>query len=318
MKPIKIQNLTIEMPLALGPMAGVTDLPFRILCEEQGCGLFITEMVSAKALHYHNQNTEELLLRGERHTPVGVQLFGSDPDILAEEALKLEDRFDFIDLNFGCPVPKIVKNGEGSFLLTQPELSEKIFKKMVGVLHKPLTVKMRKSFSGDIQEGLRIARIAEDCGVSLLSIHGRSREQYYAGKADYAAIRQIKEAVSIPVIGNGDIFSGEDAKRMLAETGVDGLMIGRGAEGNPWIFREVKASLTGETVPARPTYEEIVDMILRHARLLIETKGEHIGTLEMRKHASWYLQGQKNATKMRKELNEVSSYEELEALLRGF
>jgi len=316
MKPIKLKNLTIDTPIALGPMAGVTDLPFRLLCKEQGCGLFITEMVSAKALYYHNQNTGELLETYPEEHPIGVQLFGSDPDIIAEEALKLEDRFDFIDLNFGCPVPKIVKNGEGSFLLTQPELAGKIFKKLVQTVHIPVTVKMRKGFTPDYQEGIRIAKIAEDSGISMISVHGRSRDQFYSGKADYEAIRQIKAAVSIPVIGNGDILTGKDAERMLNETGVDGIMIGRGAEGNPWIFREIKAYLEGKEVPGRPSYEEITDMILRHARLLIAYKGEHIGALEMRKHAAWYLQGQKKATQMRRLLNEVDSYEELEKLLR--
>ena len=317
LKPLTIGNLEIKLPLALGPMAGVTDLPFRTLSREQGCGLFYTEMVSAKALYYGNSGSEELMRTGENEHPIGVQLFGSDPDIIAGEALKIEDRFDFIDFNLGCPVPKIVKNGEGSFLLTKPELVEEIFTKLCKTVHKPVTAKIRKGFTEDGGESVEIAQILEHCGVSMSAVHGRTREQYYSGRADWEAIRRVKEAVKIPVLGNGDVFSAVDAERMLAETGVDGVMVARGAEGNPWIFREIREYLSTGVIPERPSYDEVTAMILRHAEMLIEEKGSHIGVLEMRKHASWYLAGAKNATKMRRALNEVTDLQGLRAVLEA-
>ena len=315
MNAIKAGDLTIDIPVALGPMAGVTDLPFRCLSKEMGCGLFYTEMVSAKAIYYNNKNTEKLMESYPGETPLGVQLFGSDPDIIAEMALRIEDRFDFIDINMGCPVPKVVKNGEGSALLLQPELTEKILSRLVKTVHKPVSVKMRKGFREGEEQALKMAKIAESCGVSFLAVHGRTREQYYSGKADWEIIRKVKESVSIPVIGNGDIFSAKDAVSMVEKTGCDGVMAARGAEGNPWLFREIRAALSGEPVPERPSYEEIIEMILRHARMLIDCKGEHIGAMEMRKHAAWYLKGCENAARLRKALSEIDSYEMLEELL---
>ena len=316
MKPILLPGLTIDTPIALGPMAGVTDLPFRMLAAEQGCGMFYTELISAKALHYRNKNTEVLMETGEQEHPRGLQLFGSDPDIIAEEALRAEDRFDFIDLNMGCPVPKVVKNGEGSYLMTQPELVSEILSKLVKTVHKPVTVKMRKGFHTGEEQAVEMAKIAESCGVSLVAVHARTRDEYYSGKADWNIIRKVKESVKIPVIGNGDVTDGPSAVRMLSETGCDGVMIARAAMGNPWVFREVKAYLNGEPVPARPSYEEIRAMILRHADLLIAHKGEHVGMLEMRKHASWYLSGLPNAAEMRRALNEVRTKEEMEQVLK--
>ena len=315
MKPLCLPGLTIDVPLALGPMAGVTDLPFRLLAREQGCGMFYTEMISAKALYYQNRNTEKLLETGEGEHPVGVQLFGSDPDIIAEEALKIEDRFDFIDFNMGCPVPKVVKNGEGSFLLTEPALVEKIFTKLVKTVHKPVTVKLRKGFRANEEQAPEIARILEASGVSLLAVHGRTRDQYYAGSADWTSIRRVKEAVSVPVLGNGDIRSGEDAKRMMEETGCDGVMIARAAEGNPWIFREIRTYLETGEIPERPSLSEIRDTVLRHAGLLTKLKGEHIGIMEMRKHAAWYLQGFPGAGKLRKNISQAAQMEELEEIM---
>lgn len=315
LKPLTIGNLTIENPVALGPMAGVTDRPFRALCREQGCGVFYTEMVSAKALHYRNRNTEALLKTGEDEHPVGVQLFGSEPEIISEAALMLEDRFDFIDFNMGCPVPKIVKNREGSWLLNEPGLVREIFRRLVKTVRKPVSVKMRIGFSEGERQGLTIAQILEDCGVSLIAVHGRTRAQYYSGKADWDAIRKIREAVRIPVIGNGDIFTAYDAKRMVEETGVSGVMVARGAEGNPWIFREINGLFYDGKIPERPTEAEIRAMILRHAALLLEEKGEKVGMLEMRRHAAQYLSGLKCAAKMRRALNEVHTFQELKCLL---
>ena len=301
--PIRIKNLEIAFPVALGPMAGVTDGSFREIAADLGCGLFYTEMVSAKALHYKNANTHLLLTHGEKDRPIGVQLFGRDPDILTEEALKLEEAFDFIDFNMGCPVPKVVKNGEGSALLKEPALVEKIFTTMTKALRKPVTVKLRKGFSEDGTEAYEIARILEASGVSMIAVHGRTRAQYYSGKADWNAIRLVKESVKIPVIGNGDVFRAEDAVRMVEETGCDGVMVARGSEGNPWIFREIRAVSENGTVPERPSIGEIRRMIRCHGELLRAEKGEHLAVLEMRRHAASYLKGTKNAAEKRVRLN---------------
>ncbi len=302
-----IGKLPVEFPVALGPMAGVTDSAYREIAASMGCGLFTTEMVSAKALYYKNKNTELLLTRGETEYPLGVQLFGRDPDIIAEMALKIEDRFDYIDFNMGCPVPKVVKNGEGSALLQEPELVEKIFTRLVKTVHKPVTVKIRKGFLKDQELAPEIARILESCGVSAVSVHARTREQYYSGRADWQAIRHVKEAVSIPVIGNGDVTDGKRAQAMLEETGCDGVMIARAAEGNPWVFREVKHYLlTGEEYPP-PELHEVCRMILKHAEMLSELKGEHLAVLEMRKHAAWYLKGCPGAASVRQRISQVNT-----------
>ena len=313
---LQIGNVKLENNLILAPMAGVTDLPFRVLCREEGCGLLYTEMVSAKAILYKNKNTKELLEVDPSERPIAVQLFGSDPQILGAMAHQIEDGpYDLIDLNMGCPVPKVAGNGEGSALMKNPKLVEEILSTMVRSVKKPVTVKFRKGFDDEHVNAVEIAKIAESCGVSAVAVHGRTREQYYSGTADWDIIRQVKEAVSIPVIGNGAIFTPQDAKRCLEETGCDGLMIGRGARGNPWIFKRTAHYLeTGELL-AEPTGAEIGEMILRHARMQVKMKGEYIGMKEMRKHVAWYTAGLPHSASMRRASNELETLEQLENLL---
>ena len=297
-------------------MAGVTDLPFRLLCKEQGAGLLCMEMVSAKAIMYKNRNTIDLLKIDERELPVSLQLFGSDPDIISSIAHEIEERpFDILDINMGCPVPKIVNNGEGSALMKNPKLAGEIIEKTVKAIKKPVTVKIRKGFDDDHINAVEMAKIAEASGAAAIAVHGRTREQFYSGKADWDIIRQVKEAVSIPVIGNGDLLTAEDVIAMQEQTGCDGFMIGRGAQGNPWIFRQVLHYFeTGEHL-AKPDFDEVAKMMLRHARMMLEFKGEYTGIREIRKHGAWYTAGYKNSAKLRVMINEVETYNELESLL---
>lgn len=297
-------------------MAGVTDLPFRLLCKEQGAGLLCMEMISAKALQYKNKNTKTLLAIHPEEYPVSLQLFGSDADIISRMAQEIEELpFQILDINMGCPVPKVVKNGEGSALMNQPKLVYEIVSKTVRAIRKPVTVKIRKGFDDTRVNAVEIARIAEQAGAAAVAVHGRTREQYYSGKADWDIIRQVKEAVSIPVIGNGDVFSKESALSMRRETGCDGVMIARGAQGNPWIFSELLEYGQTGVLPKRPSPEEIRDMMLRHARMQIDFKGDYLGIREMRKHVAWYTKGLKGAARLREEINKTESYEELTALL---
>ena len=297
--------------LFLGPMAGVTDLPFRILCKEQGADVMVTEMVSAKGLMYGSKKTDLLLATVDMEKPIGVQLFGSEPEIIAGEAKKLCDRgFDFIDINMGCPVPKIVNNGEGSSLMKNPQLVEDIVKAVSNAVSIPVTVKIRAGFSPDSINAPEVAKAAEAGGAAAVAVHARTREQYYSGKADWSVIKAVKEAVKIPVVGNGDIESWEDVIRMKDETGCDSFMIARAAKGNPWIFSEIKAGLEGRTVE-RPDIDEIKAMMLRHIDLMLEMKGEYIGVREMRKHIAWYTEGIHNSARLRRRVCEIEKAEEL-------
>lgn len=316
---MKIGNVTVENNVFLAPMAGVTDLPFRLLCKEMGCGLVYSEMVSAKGILYDNENTKKLLDVEEKEHPVAVQLFGSDPEILGQMAKKIADHpIDILDVNMGCPAPKIVKNGEGSALTKTPELVGEIVAAMTAAQKKPVTIKIRKGFDQMHLNAVEVAKIAEKNGAAAIAVHGRTREQFYSGKADWDVIKAVKEAVQIPVIGNGDVVTPQDAKNLLTYTGCDAIMVGRAAQGNPWIFQRILHFLeTGETLP-EPTTKERVEKALCHARMLIDYKGDYIGIREMRKHMAWYLKGQPDAAWMRGKINAIVSYEEMEALLMTY
>lgn len=315
MAKIQIGNVTLENQVFLAPMAGVTDLPFRLLCREMGTGLVCSEMVSAKAIYYKNKNTESLLEIHEKERPVSLQLFGSDPELMAEMAKRIEERpFSILDINMGCPVPKVVNNGEGSALMKNPVLVGKIISAVAGAVKKPVTV-IRKGFDGEHVNAAEIARIAQESGAAAVAVHGRTREQYYAGSADWDIIRRVKEALTIPVIGNGDVTGPESAERMLRETGCDAVLIGRAARGNPWIFRQTIHYLeTGELLP-RPSMEEVRTMMLRHAALLKEYKGEYTAVREMRKHVCWYTAGYPHSARLRERINEMETMEQLEEII---
>ena len=318
MKPLRIGNVEIEKPLLLAPMAGVTDLPFRLLCKEQGAGLVCTEMVSAKAILYKNKNTGLLMAIDERERPAALQLFGCEPETMAEAARQIQERnFDILDVNMGCPVPKVVNNGEGSALMKNPRLAGDIVRALVKAVKKPVTVKIRKGFDEDHVNAVEMARILEDAGAAAIAVHGRTREQFYSGKADWEIIRRVKEAVSIPVIGNGDVDSPEKAAAMFRETGCDGVMIARGAQGNPWIFSRTLRYLEEGVLLPPPDRQAVKEMIFRHMEMLIAAKGAYTGIREMRKHVAWYTAGFPHSAKLRGKINTVESPEELREALES-
>ena len=317
MSVLKIGNVALENNVILAPMAGVSDLPFRLLCKKHGAGLVCMEMVSAKAILYHNKNTEELMRILPQERPVSLQLFGSDPQIMGEIAAKIQERpFDLLDINMGCPVPKVVNNGEGSALMRNPRLAQEIVRHVVRASGKPVTVKIRKGFDGEHENAVEVAKRAEEAGAAAITVHGRTRQQFYSGKADWEIIAKVKEAVRIPVIGNGDVEGPESAAKMLRETGCDGVMVGRAARGNPWIFREIVSYLETGSIPPAPTVEEKCACILEHAALMERCKGEYTAVREMRKHVSWYTFGYPHGAKLRGRINRIESMEELKDCVR--
>ncbi len=311
-RQLKIGDVVLENNVILAPMAGVTDMPFRLLCKEQGAGLLCMEMISAKAVYYKNKNTEALMEIHPDELPVSLQLFGSEPELMAEVAVQIADRpFAILDVNMGCPVPKVVNNREGSALMKAPKLVGEMINALSRATNKPVTVKIRKGFDENCVNAVELAKIAEANGAAAVAVHGRTREQYYSGKADWDIIRQVKEAVTIPVIGNGDIVDGVSAQRMLDETGCDGIMVGRAAQGNPWIFREINSYLDTGILPDRPSKREICETILRHAKLQRAYKGEYIAVREMRKHIAWYTTGLPHSAMLRRKINEIEHFSEL-------
>lgn len=318
-KTLKIGNVELKNRVFLAPMAGVTDMPFRVLCKEQGCGLVYTEMVSAKGMHYNDEKSNKLTLLDEKEKPGAVQIFGSEPEIMAEVAQKL-DKSDasIIDINMGCPAPKITKNGEGSALMKKPDLVARIVKAVSSATQKPVTVKIRKGWDDYSINAVEIAQIAEENGAAAIAVHGRTREQYYSGKADWNIIKQVKQAVSIPVIGNGDVVGPKEAERLFQETGCDAIMVGRAAQGNPWIFNQINKYLEEGVIIPAPTAEQKIQTIIRHMNMMIEHKGERTAILEMRSHIAWYIKGLRDAAYTKQKIFTLTDKEEIFSILQSF
>ena len=316
---MKIGNVQLDNEVFLSPMAGVTDLPFRTICKEKGCGMLYTEMINAKALCYDDENTKKMLNLEDDGHPVAVQIFGSDPEYMGKAASIMNQYTnDILDINMGCPAPKVIKNGDGSALMRNPKLAAEVLTAVVKNSEKPVTLKIRKGWDDNSVNALEIAKIAEECGISALAIHGRTREQFYSGKADWDIIAEIKQSINIPVIGNGDVFDVQDAVNMLEKTKCDAIMIGRGSHGNPWIFNRINHYMkTGEILP-EPTLEEKIGTAIKHMNLAVAEHGEYVAVREMRKHIGWYLKGLKNSAKYRDQINKITDYKEVISMLEEY
>ncbi len=317
MKELYLYGKKLSGPFLLAPLAGVTDAVMRRICFREGASLAYTEMVSAKGLYYGDRKTESLLYIPEDAGPTSIQIFGSDPEIMGYAAEKLAERNNFsLNINMGCPVPKVVRNGDGSALMKNPDLVYDVVRAVADKAGKPVSVKFRKGFDDDHINAVEIAKACEAAGAAAVIVHGRTREQYYSGKADWSIIRQVKEAVDIPVIGNGDVFTGADGVRMMKETGCDLVMVARGAQGNPWIFRELMAAWRGEPEPEKPSASEVREMMYQHLDQLVELKGEYAAVREMRKHIAWYTKGRKNGASIRKAVNQIESARQMKEAIR--
>lgn len=316
---MKIGNVNIKNKIFLAPMAGVTDSAFRLICKQQGCGLVYSEMVSSKGMMYESKNTKKLLEIDDEEEKVALQLFGSNPQVLAETAARLdsEDKIAIFDINMGCPAPKITKNGDGSALMLNPKLIGQIVSAVSKATKKPVTIKIRKGYDDNNLNAFEIAKIAESSGAAAIAIHGRTREQFYSGNADWDIIKKIKQHLSIPVIGNGDIDSPQKAKEIFEYTGCDAIMIGRAAQGNPWIFKRVIHYLNTGEILSEPTFKERIEMALFHLKKMVELKGEIVGVREMRKHLGWYIKGLPKSAEMRVIINKISEYNEMKNILEN-
>ncbi len=319
LKPLLIGNVRLETPVILAPMAGVTDLAYRLICKEMGCGLVVTEMISAKGLYYKDVKTKDLLRTVPEESPAAIQIFGSDEKVMAWAADRLNEMpHDILDINMGCPTPKIVKNGDGSALMLEPKKAGKIIRAVVEASEKPVTVKIRKGWDDASTNAIEMARIAEENGASAVAVHGRTREAFYSGEADWDIIGQVKKAVQIPVIGNGDLFKAEDVEKMIRQTSCDGVMIARGAQGNPWLFQDILQLGQGVTPQGKPEWREVFRVLQKHLRLAVAFKGEYIAVKEMRKHAAWYTKGFKGSAAIRQKINTMESSEEVIKTLEDY